>query len=156
VRIGWEQAVEIVRAPATADPPPHRDRQTGPEGVGVAVAGFDDVDLLSELESAPDTVLDEVDFGVIVMDRAGVVVFYNHNESGRSGLGADRVLGHNFFIEIGPCTNNYLIAERFHTEPDLDATLDYVFTFRMRPTPVRLRLLAAAGSARQYLLVQNR
>jgi hypothetical protein len=31
-----------------------------------------------------------------------------------------------------------------------------VFTYRMAPTPVRLRLLARQGSPRQYLAVQLR
>jgi hypothetical protein len=41
-------------------------------------------------------------------------------------------------------------------EPDLDDTIDYVFTFRMAPTPVRLRMLARAGAGHQYLVVSGR
>ena len=71
------------------------------------------------------------------------------------------VVGRNFFVEVGPCTNNYLIAQRFHdaaVDPatDQDEHMDYVFTYRMSPTPVRLRLLARRGSARQYLAVRLR
>jgi photoactive yellow protein len=90
------------------------------------------------------------------MNRSGEVTGYNAFESARSGLRVERVMGRNFFVEVGPCTNNYLIAQRFADCEELDEQLDYVFTFRMAPTPVRLRLLARAGSLRQYLAVRFR
>ena len=94
------------------------------------------------------------------MDRDGRVLGYNQAESKLSGLPAGEVTGRNFFVEIGPCTNNYLIAQRYQDcasqHEDLDEQLDYVFTYRMAPTPVRLRLLAREGSPRQYLAVALR
>lgn len=117
---------------------------------------FDDTGLLDALEGGLLTDLDGLGFGLIVMDRNATVVGYNAFESRLSGLPAEQVLGRNFFIDIGPCTNNYLIAERYGADEDLDEQLDYVFTYRMAPTPVRLRLLARRGSARQYLAVQPR
>jgi hypothetical protein len=66
------------------------------------------------------------------------------------------VTGRNFFVDIGPCTNNYLVARRYADGGELDEQLDYVFTFRMAPIPVRLRLLAREGSPRQYLAVLPR
>jgi photoactive yellow protein len=115
---------------------------------------FGDLGLLAALETATSQQLDELSFGLVVMDRAGTVTGYNTRESAGSGLDRDRVLGRDFFVDVGPCTNNYLVAERFHREPELDEQLDYVFTFRMKATPVRLRLLAAADSPRQYLAVR--
>ena len=121
------------------------------------ITDFDAPDLLAQLEAADSvSAFDDAPFGVIVMDRSGDVIAYNAFESERAGIAAERVIGRNFFETVGPCTNNYLIAERYRSEPDLDDELDYVFTLRMAPTPVRLRLLAAAGSDRQYLLVRNR
>jgi photoactive yellow protein len=118
---------------------------------------FADPGLLDTLESAPLDVIDDLGFGLIVMDRDGQVLGYNQAESKLSGLPAGEVIGRNFFVEIGPCTNNYLIAERYRDsasqETSLDEQLDYVFTYRMAPTPVRLRLLARRGSPRQYLVV---
>ncbi len=128
-----------------------RGFEQGPARTGVA---FDDPDLLDVLESAAD--VDALAFGLIVMDRSGDVVAYNAYESARAGISPERVLGRNFFTSVGPCTDNYLVSERFRSEPDLDDELDYVFTLRMRPTPVRLRLLARAGSPRQYLVVRSR
>ncbi len=113
-------------------------------------------DLLDVLESAPSSSLDDLPFGVIVMDRLGNVVGYNAHESRQAGIAADRVLGRNFFESVGPCTNNYLVAQRYLDELDLDDVIDYVFTLRMVPTPVRLRMMARAGSSRQYLAVMYR
>jgi photoactive yellow protein len=121
-----------------------------------ALAGtepFADPGLLDTLESASLDVIDDFGFGLIVMDRDGRVLGYNQAESKLSGLPADEVIGRSFFVEIGPCTNNYLIAQRYRDSEELDEQLDYVFTYRMAPTPVRLRLLARRGSPRQYLAV---
>ncbi len=116
---------------------------------------FSDVDLLGALESADSSTLDAVEFGVIAMNRDGVVDAYNTFEAQLSGLSSGRVLGHNFFTSVAPCTNNYMVAQRFADEPELDATIDYVFTLKMRPTKVKLRLLRSAAARRQYLLVRR-
>jgi hypothetical protein len=71
-------------------------------------------------------------------------------------MSRDRVLGRHFFSEVAPCTNNYLVATRYEEEPALDEVIPYVFTLRMRPTPVELRLLKQPGAARMYLLVRAR
>jgi photoactive yellow protein len=127
---------------------------------GGDVPAFTAADLLAVLETAPIERMDDLDFGMIVMDRRGDVIGYNTLESRRAGIPRDRVLGRNFFVDVGPCTNNYLVAQRFEDSRDdheeLDEELDYVFTLRMKPTPVRLRLLARAGSPRQYLAVRDR
>jgi photoactive yellow protein len=117
---------------------------------------FDDPALLDTLESVPAADIDELGFGLIVMDRDGIVLGYNQPESRLSGLPAAEVTGRNFFVEIGPCTNNHLVAQRYAENGELDEQLDYVFTFRMAPIPVTLRLLARKGSPRQYLAVLPR
>jgi photoactive yellow protein len=121
---------------------------------------FTDPGLLDALEAAPLDRIDDFGFGLIVMDRDGDVLGDNQAESQLSGLPVSEVTGRNFFVEVGPCTNNYLIAQRYQDsasqQVDLDEELDYVFTYRMAPTPVRLRLLARRGSLRQYLAVQLR
>jgi photoactive yellow protein len=132
---------------------------------GVATAGgwvagapplFADEHLLELLDATSLERIDELGFGLIVMDRSGEVLGYNVFESRRAGIARERVIGRNFFVDIGPCTNNYMVAERFHSGEDLDEEMDYVFTLRMAPTPVSLRLLARRGSARQYLAVRFR
>jgi len=41
-------------------------------------------------------------------------------------------------------------------EPDLDVIIDYVFTLKMRPTRVELRLLRSSTSPRQYVAIRRR
>lgn len=116
---------------------------------------FDDVDLYEELLASSDDQLQDTAFGVIAMDAEHRVVLYNRTESAAAGLSAERVVGRHFFTEIGPCTNNFMVAQRFENEDELDTTIDYVFTLRMRPTPVRLRMLKRPEAAFQFLLVQR-
>ena len=135
-------------------------RQPGRQPALAGTGQFADPGLLDTLESVSLDLIDDFGFGLIVMDRDGRVLGYNQAESKLSGLPAGEVIGRNFFVEIGPCTNNYLIAQRYQDSASegvsLDEQLDYVFTYRMAPTPVRLRLLARRGSPRQYLVVQLR
>src|ERR1700743_3123768 len=125
--------------------------RNAPAGAGQ----FADAGLLGTLEATGLDGIDAFGFGLIVMDRDGRVLGYNQAESKLSGLPADGVVGRNFFVEIGPCPNNSLAAQRYRDsasqETSLDEQLDYVFTYRMAPTPVRLRLLGRRGSAREYL-----
>ncbi|MDO9711688.1 hypothetical protein [Paracraurococcus lichenis] len=60
------------------------------------------------------------------------------------------------FSSVAPRTNNFMIAERFETEAEIDATIDYIFTLRMKSTPVRLRTLKRPDAQRMYLLVKRR
>jgi photoactive yellow protein len=112
-------------------------------------------DILSDLESASQPVKDAAQFGIVQMHPDGVVAYYGPWEAARAGLSSDRVLGRHFFREVAPCANNLLVAQRFQEEAELDVVINYVFTFRMRVSPVKLRLLKSARSAHQYLLVQR-
>ena len=120
---------------------------------------FDDPGLLRRLDAMSDAELDELDFGVIGFDPAGVVRRYGAHESKASGLSPQRVLGLSLFDEVAVCMNNYLVAQRFEDAAaegsELDATIDYVLTLRMRPVKVRLRLLAAPAADHRYVLVQR-
>ncbi len=123
-------------------------------------ATFDAPSLHSWLERLTDDELDTLEFGVIAFDRAEVVRRYNAIESRLAGLSPERVLGHGLFTVVAPCMNNFLVAQRFQdaaeAEESLDVSIDYVFTLRMRPRSVKLRLLALPGSANRYVLVQWR
>ncbi|NBF41108.1 MAG: photoactive yellow protein [Spirochaetes bacterium] len=116
---------------------------------------IDDSDLAKALDELAVEALDRLDFGVVRMDRAGQVLAYNTAEAELSGLAPTGVVGQDFFVQVAPCTNNYLVAQRFRDEDELDESIDYVFTFRMLPTPVRLRMLKRPDSPHQYLVVQR-
>jgi photoactive yellow protein len=116
---------------------------------------FTEPGLLDRLEAADDAALDAIPFGVVAMAPDGTVTSYNMAESRLSGLTPAKVVGRHFFSAVAPCTNNFMVAHRFETEPALDAVIDYVFTFAMQPTKVRLRLLRQPGRRRNYLAVER-
>jgi photoactive yellow protein len=108
-------------------------------------------DRLAELN---DTEVDLLPFGVIGLSSGNLVEVYNRTESQLAGLPRDAVMGMDFFTTTAQCMNNFMVAQRFQDEAELDAEFDYVLTFRMRPTRVRLRLLQS-GANRRYILVQR-
>lgn len=124
--------------------------------------GFDDDGLLDWLCAVDDAALDRLPYGVIGFgpEAEAIVQRYNRTERDGSGLSFDQVLRRPLFAEVAQCMNNYLVAQRFEdAQADgqlLDATLPYVFTLRMRPTPVVLRLLAGPGRRWRFVLVQRR
>jgi photoactive yellow protein len=110
---------------------------------------------IREIDGAPSESLDALPFGVIGFGADGNVALYSAAESRMAGLSPDKVVGKHVFAVVAPCMNNYLVAQRFEDEPELDATIDFVLTLRMRPTPVKLRMLKSAGVSRRYLLIQR-
>jgi photoactive yellow protein len=125
----------------------------------VLTTDFGQVDILDRLNSLEASELDTLEFGVIGFDADTCVCRYNRYESRIAGLSQQRVLGQHLFTAVAPCMNNFLVAQRFEDAAAagsaLDATIDYVFTLRMRPSKVKLRLLAAPGAAMRYVLVHR-
>ncbi len=120
------------------------------------VCKFTDPDLLEQLKAADDAFFDALPFGVVAMAEDGKVTSYNRSESKLSGLTPANVVGRHFFSGVAPCMNNFMVAHRFETEPALDDVIDYVFTLRMQPTAVRLRLLKQPDGRRMYLVVERK
>lgn len=124
------------------------------------VLAFDQPDLGQRLAASGDEQLDDVAFGIIGFDDATVVRCYNRPEAEAAGLSPQSVLGQPLFTSVAPCMNNFMVAQRFDDARAagamLDETIDYVLTLRMRPTRVRLRLLALPGAALRYVLVQRK
>ena len=120
---------------------------------------FDQPDLATLLAHSDATVLDDLGFGVIGFDAAGLVQRYNSFEAQAAGLRAGRVLGQDLFLAVAPCMNNFMVAQRFADaradNVPLDATINYVLTLRMRPTKVQLRLAYQPGAPLAYVLVQR-
>jgi photoactive yellow protein len=109
---------------------------------------------IQTLLAAPDR-LDTLDFGIIGFNEASEVLIYNACEASSAALRQARVLGKNLFLEIAPCLNNSMVAQRFESEPKLDIIIFYVLALRMRPIPVRLRLLKESDSDTRFLLVDR-
>ena len=121
---------------------------------------FDQPDIAAALDALSPADLDQLQFGVIGFDKDTLVTKYNAEESRMAGLAPGRVLGAPLFTAVAPCMNNFMVAQRFEDATaqgsPLDFFLDYVFTLRMRPNKVRLRLLASPDMATRYVLVSRR
>ncbi|MCC2959253.1 PAS domain-containing protein [Massilia sp. IC2-278] len=126
----------------------------------IATPSFDTPGLADLLDASSQEQLDALEFGVIGFDADTVVQRYNAVESQAAGLSPQRVIGEPLFTNVAPCLNNFMVAQRFEDaaeqNSELDDTIDYVLTLRMRPIKVKLRLLASAGGANRYVLVQRR
>lgn len=109
---------------------------------------------LAELDDAGEAA-DGASFGIIGITPEGHVDVYNAAEAKLAGLSPGRVMGKHFFTAVAPCMNNFMVAQRMADESKLDATIDYVLTLRMKPTPVKLRLLKHPAAARRYILIQR-
>ena len=109
----------------------------------------------SDLAHAAKDDLDALPFGVVGLSRDGLVAIYNATEERLAGLPRDKVLGLHFFDSVAQCMNNFMVAQRYEDEPELDVIIDYVLTLKMRPTPVRLRLLQQPDAPLRYLLVHR-
>ena len=120
---------------------------------------FDQSDLPLTIDGLSEEELDQLDFGVIGIDSECAVRLYNKSESQIAGLSRDRVVGNHLFNVVAPCMNNFMVAQRLQdaleTGVALDEYLDYVFTLRMRPVRVKLRLLAAPALTFRYVVVQR-
>ncbi|USU18845.1 phosphonate transporter [Paraburkholderia fungorum] len=116
---------------------------------------FEDV-RITELAGLGAEEVDAFSFGVIGFAPDAIVTVYNATESKNAGLSPQRVLGKHFFEEVAPCMNNFMVAQRFDDADELDEIIPYVLTLRMRPTPVRLRLLKAPGCATRFVLIERR
>ena len=58
-----------------------------------------------DLEQASQSAhLDDLPFGVIVVNRSGTILEYNAYESELAGLSRERVMGRSFFRDVAPCT----------------------------------------------------
>jgi photoactive yellow protein len=126
----------------------------------LALLEFNQADICDRIETLDESELDGLNFGVIGFDADTAVRRYNAFESKLAGLNPQRVLGSGLFTVVAPCMNNFLVAQRFEdaavSATSLDATIDYVFTLRMRPAKVSLRLLASPKLALRYVLVNRR
>jgi photoactive yellow protein len=66
---------------------------------------FNSPNLASQIERLSQDELDHLPFGVILLDRDGIVMFYSETEGRQSGYAPRSPLGQNFF-EVSRCMNS--------------------------------------------------
>jgi photoactive yellow protein len=77
--------------------------------------------------------LDALPFGVIVVDRRGIILEYNAYERALAQMGDRQMVGLNFFHDVAPCTAIAEFEGRFETFLDsVDTSIEpfeFVFPF---------------------------
>ena len=87
--------------------------------------------------------LDLLPYGIIVVDEAGVILYYNAREEQISNRRKADVVGKNFFTEIAPCTQVQEFYGRFKEtvhRVGLVANFHFHFPFPERPREVEIAL----------------
>lgn len=114
--------------------------------------------VLGQLNDLSHAERDALEYGLVELDDDGVVLSYNRYESELSGLDPEDALGRHFFRDLAPCTNNGLfrgVFERGVREGRLNHLFPYTFTYRMRPTNVKVHLFRDAAAGANFLLVKR-
>ena len=109
--------------------------------------------IIEWLDEQTNETLDMLEFGVVKMNIDGIVLHYNTAETQIAGVKKEKAIGKHFFTQIAPCTNNFMVAEKYKQEV-LDEEVPYIFTFVTQPIMVVLRLLKGTKGY-QYLLVKK-
>jgi photoactive yellow protein len=88
--------------------------------------------------------LDKLPFGVIELNRDGVIISFNQAEEGLSRRSKVDAIGRNFFTEVAPCADVQDFRGRFDeflTKDSLSENFDYVYYFGSRAVAVMITFL---------------
>lgn len=87
---------------------------------------------------------DTIPFGVVKLNQNGEVEMYNrYNVDNYTDFNGQDVIGKNYFTEVAPCSNNFMFSGRFKRgveSGELNSIFDYLFTYKIAPTKVRVHL----------------
>jgi photoactive yellow protein len=110
-----------------------------------AAIDFNAPDLAARIESANPSDLDNLPFGVIKLDREGIVRFYSATEARLSGYGL-APLGQNMF-DVSSCANREVLRERVMRAME-DGSADLEFAWFGDPVDPRREMRIRIQSAR--------
>ena len=115
--------------------------------------------ICDELAAVSADVADRLDFGFIRMDDEGTVEVYNKWEMDLADMHRSEVINRNFFTQVAPCTHNRLffhsLKEATDNKEGIDTRLSYTFTYRMKPTPVDIRMVRDSERLKFYMLIRR-
>lgn len=97
---------------------------------------------------------DSCDFGVVKVDDSGRILLYNRYQSELGGVPVPSAEGKVFFTQIAPCTNNALFFGTFKkgvAAGALNVSFPYTFTFKMKPTNVKVHMYRDQASGSNWI-----
>jgi photoactive yellow protein len=98
---------------------------------------------LAALSTMSPAQIDGLPYGAVKIDDRGTINVYNRYESELGGIAPSHAIGKNFFTDIAPCTNNKVFRGCFTKgleQGGADCLFSYTFTYKMRPTEVKVHL----------------
>jgi photoactive yellow protein len=110
------------------------------------------------IPSLSRSALENLPYGVIKLDAAGIVLSLNRAEEKLSQIERQRTVGRNFFTEIAPCANVQDFQGRFKNFLNSTEPLEeFGFTYPFASGAVRVHLLfVRVNNERALLLVSKR
>lgn len=102
------------------------------------------------------TTADNAVFGVIKVADSGKILLYNTWESEMSGIATANAEGKNFFTQVSPCSNNGLFFGTFKkgiASGHMNVVFPYTFTYKMRPTNVKIHLYRDGDTKSNFIFV---
>lgn len=100
--------------------------------------------------------LDDLPYGVIELDDAGVVRTYNATEQELSGRSPEQVVGRSFFRDVAPCTRVRRFEGRwreFYESPEGVECFRFTFPFPDRPVDVHVAFVH--GDESTFVMVRR-
>ena len=105
---------------------------------------FEGVNLAELLPRIPDSIKDDLPFGLVKLDLTGKILEYNMAEGDLTGVSPDWALGKNFFDEVAMCTKTAAFYGRFVEgvkKGFINAVFDYTFDHRDVATQVKVHMV---------------
>lgn len=130
------------------------NRQAAPTGPG----SFVPPELFSNLGSLTRADIDACDFGIIKLDDSGKVLMVNRYQSELGCVPVPNFENKHYFTQIAPCTNNGLFYGSFRkgiAANSLNMTFPYTFTFKLKPTNVRVHMYRCPSTRTNWCFVQR-
>ena len=108
------------------------------------IISFEGVDLAELLPRIPDSIKNELPFGLVKLDTNGIVLEYNMAEGEIAGVDPNWALGKSFFEEVAVCTKTAAFYGRFVEgvkKGFLNVAFDYVFDHRSGNARVKVQMV---------------
>ena len=108
-----------------------------------------------DLANMSSAEFDAMPFGMIQLDRDGIVKTYNMWESKLARRDPRDVVGKNFFTEVAPCTNVASFRgklDELHETQKKNYIFDYEFSFPWGKRKVRVRFVVESPDERWVLV----
>ena len=115
---------------------------------------FDDIDVALALEALSDRQRNSLDYGVVKLDRNGVVSHFSETEARKSGFDKPAI-GKDFFLQVAPCMNKPEFKGRLDeawSKGKVDIEIGWVGDFNDADREIRIRAVSASDGGVWILL----